>query len=101
MKKHTIGDWLQNAWLRHKESVALRWKNQDHWEARSWQDYVRMVTKVSDLLDQLNVKSNAHVGLISNTSVQWSICDVATIASGRVLVPPVSYTHLDVYKRQI
>lgn len=87
MKKHTIGDWLQNAWHRHTESVALRWKQKDQWESRSWQDYLRMVTKVSEHLDELNVRSKAHVGLISNTSVQWSICDVATIASGRVLVP--------------
>lgn len=87
MKKYSLGQWLKKAWHRDSNATALKWKKHDVWETRTWQDYMRIVTKICEQLDDLKIKSNAHVGLLSNTSVQWSVCDVATIASGRVLVP--------------
>lgn len=59
----------------------------DKWETYSWGEVASMARKVAHHLQSLNLRDNAHIGLVSKNCREWIIADLAIMMAGYVSVP--------------
>lgn len=69
------------------ETIAFWTKSQGHWNQTSWSEYQKDIYKVSHFLLQSLTSVEGKVGLISSTRYEWSVIDLASQCSGKILVP--------------
>lgn len=82
----TIGKWLLTAKVRDN-LTAVEYKQNRKWHSMTWPDYCNRVVSAYLFLKQLGLKTNLHVGLVSNTRWEWSVIDLAIMGGQAISVP--------------
>lgn len=86
-KNEKIHDWLLKANNRNSEEIAIKWKHDGEWKTKTWQEYLLDCARLVKVIEKYKIANDAKIALISATSWQWAAIDIATICSGRILVP--------------
>jgi len=71
------------------ENVAVRHRDNttSEWVSLTWQEYKSRVRRLSFALLQNGLKHGEKVAIISNSRLEWAICDLAIQSMGCVTVP--------------
>ena len=85
--EQSVHHWLARANERDPSRVALKWKENDEWRTKNWQDYLSDCVSISKLFEALEIPKKSKIAIMASTIWPWAIIDVATVASQRILVP--------------
>ncbi len=71
------------------DNVAVRYRDNTTfaWVSLTWQEYKSRVRRLSSALLQDGLKHGEKVAIISNSRLEWAICDLAIQSIGCVTVP--------------
>jgi len=71
------------------KNVALRYKDNatSEWVSLTWQEYKSRVRRIGSALLQDGLKHGDRVAIISNSRLEWAVCDLAIQSIGCVTVP--------------
>lgn len=86
METRTLADIFFAAVGRHLERQVL-FKQQDHWQPISSQQYYGYVTAVARALRQWGIRKGDRVAILSENRPEWMIADFACVCSGIADVP--------------
>ncbi|OAV45670.1 AMP-binding protein [Lewinella sp. 4G2] len=59
----------------------------ENWETYTWGEVGSMAKKMAHYLQSLNLREQAHIGLVSKNCREWIIADLAIMMAGYVSVP--------------
>ncbi|MDR1876662.1 MAG: AMP-binding protein, partial [Flavobacteriaceae bacterium] len=73
----------------HKLSskTALNFKEDNHWETYSWQEFHDIIKQTANALKKLGVQPNDNIAIYADNMPQWMIFDIAILNIGAVTVP--------------
>jgi len=83
----TIADLLPTAVSRYENAPALRFKEDGLWHDLSYTDLASVVDAIALGLIRRGVGVGDRVGLLGESCVDWTLCDLAVVAAGGVTVP--------------
>jgi long-chain acyl-CoA synthetase len=69
------------------EAIALHFKNKNRWETLNWNQYHTEIITAASALLSLKIKAGDRVAILSNTRLEWSICDYAILGLKAITVP--------------
>ncbi|MDT8911361.1 AMP-dependent synthetase/ligase [Amycolatopsis sp. PS_44_ISF1] len=69
------------------EAVAQRYPQGGHWRERSFTELHDAASRVAALLREGGVRAGDRVALLSRTSPEWTVCDLAIGRLGAICVP--------------
>jgi len=72
---------IENVAIRHKDNTT------SEWVSLTWEEYKSRVRRLSSALLQDGLKHGEKVAIISNSRLEWAICDLAIQSIGCVTVP--------------
>ena len=98
MPVRTLRDIIRHGAEAYGSQTAFRYKVKKEIVDRTYLDVDRDSMAVSRMVESMGMEGK-HIALIGTTTYQWIVSYFGIVGSGSVAVP-VSYTHLDVYKRQ-
>lgn len=86
-----IHDWIKN-FEKRADQIAVRYKRGKNWETFTWQDYLKKIVFISEILEKAKTKKNTPkkqntIALLSNSRWEWAAFDIATIGNNDILVP--------------
>jgi long-chain acyl-CoA synthetase len=83
----TICDFVLQMPERGDNSIALHMKQKDIWQKISWPEYYDRICSVGCALLMNGVQPGDRIGIMSNTRLEWSLCDYAVLGVKAVTVP--------------
>lgn len=66
---------------------AVSFKQHGQWQSLSWRDYYDKITITASALINLGIKRGDRVAIMSNTRLEWSLCDYGIMGIGGITVP--------------
>lgn len=66
---------------------AISFKQHGKWQDLSWREYYDKISITASALINLGVKKGDRIAIMSNTRLEWSLCDYAIMGIGAVTVP--------------
>ncbi|MFB6889782.1 AMP-dependent synthetase/ligase [Kitasatospora sp. NPDC056327] len=69
------------------ERTALRFKRDGTWHTLDYTGLAEAVDRLAAGLVRLGVRPGEHVGLLAETSADWTLCDLAIARAGAVSIP--------------
>ena len=69
------------------KKTAFRFVEHKEWQALSWTEARERVFHIVGGLSQFGVEAGDRVAILSRTCVEWTLCDLAILATGAVTVP--------------
>ncbi len=85
------GKTIADAFLRRievsKSHQAYQVKQGGTYQPVVWQQVFSCVLGIYKYYEDKGIKKGARVAILSNTCLEWSLADIATVTSGRVTVP--------------
>ncbi len=88
MQKHkTIGQAIIEMGKRDSQKPAVKYRQDNHWQSLSWQQYLSEVESLGAGLLKLGIEPDDKVGLMSNTRFEWGVCDLAILGCHGVTIP--------------
>jgi long-chain acyl-CoA synthetase len=69
------------------QRIAFRFKKDGAWAAMTWAEADTFAREVAAGLVSLGVAPGDRIALLSQTRVEWALCDVAILLAGAVTVP--------------
>lgn len=90
----TIFDFLQSN--KHSFNPVIGWKRDGRLSHLNLQEYKEQIEIHISLLKGLGFKAGDKIGIMANTSIEWHLFDMASMALGLIIVPLYSnYTYKD------
>lgn len=83
----TLCDCILDMKKRDPERVAIKYKKNETWIQKSWQDYFILIESLGLGLLELGLKKEDRVAIFSNTRWEWCVCDYGIIGCGAITVP--------------
>lgn len=83
----TINELFQQAMEARAGSVVMRYKRDRQWKDITAEQLVERVQNVAMALQELGVTPGDRIALLAESSPDWSVTDLAILASGAVNVP--------------
>ncbi|OFZ11063.1 MAG: long-chain fatty acid--CoA ligase [Bdellovibrionales bacterium RBG_16_40_8] len=69
------------------DGVAIQFKDGNHWLYYKWSEYFSLIEAVGASMIKLGVEPGDCVAIISDTSPEWIIADMAIMGVGAITVP--------------
>ncbi len=86
-KSATLADLLPRAAQLYGSAPAVRFKQDDKWVDRSFDEVLEIVRSLSLGLIALGVEKGDKVSILGNTRPEWTYFDFAALSAGAVVVP--------------
>jgi long-chain acyl-CoA synthetase len=86
-KSSTLADLLPLSAKRYGSAVAVRYKQDDRWVDRSFDQVLEVARSLSLGLIDLGVAKGDKVSILANTRPEWTYFDFAALSAGAVVVP--------------
>lgn len=83
----TLGSLILSMNTRDPQSIALKYKSQEQWVNKSWQDYYKDIEVIGAALLSFGIKPGDRVAIMSNTRYEWSVADYAIFGIKAITVP--------------
>jgi long-chain acyl-CoA synthetase len=83
----TVADLLPRAAEQYGSKVAVRYKEDDGWVSRSFEDVAEIVRPLAFGLVTLGVEKGDRVAILANTRPEWTYFDFAALSVGATVVP--------------
>jgi long-chain acyl-CoA synthetase len=72
---------------RDENLIAIQFKQNDHWQKLSWLEYSDRISTVACALLAHQIQPGDRVAIMSNTRLEWSLVDLASLSIHAVTVP--------------
>jgi long-chain acyl-CoA synthetase len=72
---------------RKSDAVAVSYKADAAWQELSWTQYYEAIATVASALLSYQVQPGDKIAIMSNTRVEWSVCDYAIMGIQAITVP--------------
>jgi long-chain acyl-CoA synthetase len=84
-----VGTLFNSAAERMQDKVALRFRDKTtfNWVNLTWEKYQLRVRRVSFALLECGLKHGDTVAIISNSRLEWVLCDLAIQSIGCITIP--------------
>jgi len=86
-KSATLADLLPLSAQLYRGAPAVRYKQDDQWVSRSFEEVQEIVRPLSLGLIELGVAKGDKVSILANTRPEWTYCDFAALSAGAIVVP--------------
>ncbi|WP_374033913.1 long-chain fatty acid--CoA ligase [Bdellovibrio bacteriovorus] len=86
-KPTTLGHSILSMRSRSPHHVAVKYKVNDSWKEKSWNEYYSDIEAVGCALLSLGIKPGDRVAIMSNTRVEWSTADLGIFGIKAITVP--------------
>ncbi len=86
-KSSTLADLLPLSAKLYGSAPAVRFKQGDRWESRSFDQVLETVRSLSLGLIDLGITKGDKVSILGNTRPEWTYFDFAALSAGAVVVP--------------
>ncbi|HEY0318578.1 MAG TPA: long-chain fatty acid--CoA ligase [Solirubrobacterales bacterium] len=86
-KSKTLADLLPLAAEKYGAGPAVRYKNGDSWEDRSFSEVLEIVRPLALGLTALGIEKGDRVSILGNTRPEWTYFDFAALSIGATVVP--------------
>jgi long-chain acyl-CoA synthetase len=86
-KSKTIADLLPRAVELYGPKVAVRYKEGDQWQSRTFAEVLEIVRPLALGLAELGIEKGDRVAILGNTRPEWTYFDFAALSIGAVVVP--------------
>ncbi len=86
-KSSTLADLLPISAELYGKAPAVRFKQDDSWADRSFEQVLETVRSLSLGLIDLGVNKGDKVSILANTRPEWTYADFAALSAGAVVVP--------------
>src|SRR6476646_417785 len=86
-KSETLADLLPRSAQMYGPAPAVRFKNGEQWETRSFAEVGETVQALSLGLIDLGVGPGDKVSILANTRPEWTYADFAALSAGATVVP--------------
>jgi long-chain acyl-CoA synthetase len=86
MSHQTIYQLFQDVTSKHSAELALQHKQDGRWIDVTWSEARDKVSKISKGLMALGVNKGDRVSILSQTRLEWSLCDFGITSCGGVTV---------------
>jgi long-chain acyl-CoA synthetase len=86
-KSATLADLLPLSAKLYSSAPAVRYKQDDAWVSRSFEEVAETVRQLSLGLIELGVDKGDKVSILGNTRPEWTYFDFAALSAGAVVVP--------------
>lgn len=83
----TICDCVLQMPARGPDKVALMFKQKNRWKEISWPEYYDRILVTGSALLSLGIKPQDKIAIMSNSRLEWSICDYAIMGIQAITVP--------------
>lgn len=83
----TLPHFCLEAFRRHDKPDALNDKNNGDWRRISGRDAIEKVKHIALGFSDLGIEAGDKVAIISENRAEWSLCDLAALSIGGVVVP--------------
>ena len=83
----TIADLMALAARRHADKVAVRFKREGEWHARTYAEVGQIVREIGLGLVDLGIARGERVCILCTTRPEWTYADLAISSTGAVVVP--------------
>lgn len=87
MSHPTIGQSIVSMSSRPLQATALKFKKQNQWLSKNWQEYYNDIEQLGLGLLEVGVKAKDRVAIFSNTRYEWALADMAIMGIGAATVP--------------
>ncbi|KAA3657435.1 MAG: long-chain fatty acid--CoA ligase [Chloroflexi bacterium] len=87
MEKQHIAAIIQRSTQAFKDQIALRQKQQDQWQSRSYAELGSDIRTVARALLALDVQPGDRIGIFSQNRPKWTYADLGTLTVRGVVVP--------------
>lgn len=92
MEHKNILSWFFHTARERGLNPCFHYKRGVEWKTLNWDEVVLLVHQYAQGLNALGVKEGTPVALMSSTRMEWTLLDLAILASGGITVP--IYTNL-------
>lgn len=72
---------------RSKNTIAVKHKKDEIWKSLSWPEYYDQIESIASALLAVGVKKETRITILSNTRLEWAVCDHAIMGIGAITVP--------------
>ena len=86
-KSSTLADLLPRAARLYGDMPAVRYKENDVWVDRSFNQVLEIARDLSLGLIDLGVEKGDKVSILANTRAEWTYFDFAALSAGAIVVP--------------
>ncbi|HVQ60090.1 MAG TPA: AMP-dependent synthetase/ligase [Solirubrobacterales bacterium] len=86
-KSRTLADLLPLAAEKYGAAPAVRYKDGDSWQDRSFSEVLEIVRPLALGLTALGVEKGDRVSILGNTRPEWTYFDFAALSIGATVVP--------------
>jgi len=83
----TLVEMQQKAVQTYGNKPALGTPNGDKYDWTSYKDFGHMIDKTRTVLQQLGIKQDGRVAIISNNRLEWAVISFATMSLGAQMIP--------------
>src|SRR5689334_6162933 len=83
----TVAALPSSAAERFGESVAARYKSGDEWQELTYAQVTEAIEEIALGLAGLGIEVGDHVGILSDTRLEWTLVSYGISAAGGVVVP--------------
>lgn len=83
----TICDCILQMSARGSDKTALMFKQKNHWKEISWSEYYERILVAGSALLSMGIKPQDKIAIMSNTRLEWSICDYAIMGAQGITIP--------------
>jgi long-chain acyl-CoA synthetase len=70
-----------------RDAVALQVKRKGSWQEYTWREYFDLISVVGCGLLSRGIKPKDRIAIMSNTRLEWSVCDFAIMGVQGIVVP--------------
>ncbi|MDX6588908.1 MAG: long-chain acyl-CoA synthetase, partial [Solirubrobacterales bacterium] len=86
-KSRTLADLLPMAAEKYGAAPAVRYKDGDIWQDRSFSEVLEIVRPLALGLTTLGIEKGDRVSILGNTRPEWTYFDFAALSIGATVVP--------------
>jgi long-chain acyl-CoA synthetase len=86
MSHRSIHELLEEVCTSHPQQVAFRYKRDGAWRDMSWGEARDVIRRTARALMALGIEKGSKVGILSQTRLEWTLCDLGTVSCGGVTV---------------
>ena len=69
------------------DAVCVHYKRDQLWETMSWHEMANLIKRTAAALRQMGIVDGERVAIFAQTSLEWTVADMAILAAGGVTVP--------------
>lgn len=89
MRYKHIAQLYRDRAKQYTDKIALYFwiEKEKNWNNLTWNQFIELINKTSLSLINNDIKHQEHIGIFSRNMPEWTICDIAIMSTGAVVVP--------------